>query len=490
MKKLKNKNNKGFTLVELIVVIAVLAIITVVVSPQLIEYVEKSRIGTDRNTVGEVAHAAEVVYVKHDKKAEVNFPVRINSKGIANYGGDGIIGDEFVADVAEIVPPEVYTYKSKTYRDHTILIKVGEDGVATVDEGLIKNETLADKIEDLLGIPADLIEDALQDIVNGIGGILGVEDLAEKLDEFIYDIETDIGAFDDLKHAEKEEQLNNKGQQIGIPDLGTRLGDAGLLKGCTCRKCPSQCNCEGCPDNNGKNGNCVASGSEITLANGTVKKVEDLLPTDKLLAFDHESGEYVAADILAVVFHGNDFYHVMNLGFANGETVKLIGHHALFDVTANQYVFVTDDNFMDYIGHEFAMQSEGGYETSTLEYAFLSYEYTGSYAVLTDYYMNCFTDGFFSNIYAAKVVANAFEYDSDLKYDAEKMQQDIETYGLYTYEDFAPYVSEEAYDLLPFPYIKVCEGKGIISQEEVLDILGEYTYYLNLFEDEANYIEH
>ena len=50
MKKLMDrikKNNKGFTLVELIVVVAVLAVITVVAAPQYIKYVEKSKVGTD-----------------------------------------------------------------------------------------------------------------------------------------------------------------------------------------------------------------------------------------------------------------------------------------------------------------------------------------------------------------------------------------------------------------------------------------------------------
>ena len=30
-----------------------------------------------------------------------------------------------------------------------------------------------------------------------------------------------------------------------------------------------------------------------------------------------------------------------------------------------------------------------------------------------------------------------------MKYDAEMMQADIETYGLYTYEDFKDYIPEE-----------------------------------------------
>ena len=41
------KNNKGFSLVELIIVIAIMAILVGVMAPQLIKYIEKSKISSD-----------------------------------------------------------------------------------------------------------------------------------------------------------------------------------------------------------------------------------------------------------------------------------------------------------------------------------------------------------------------------------------------------------------------------------------------------------
>lgn len=41
------KNNKGFSLVELIIVIAIMAILVGVIAPQLIKYIEKSRQSAD-----------------------------------------------------------------------------------------------------------------------------------------------------------------------------------------------------------------------------------------------------------------------------------------------------------------------------------------------------------------------------------------------------------------------------------------------------------
>ena len=60
MKK-ENMNNKGFSLVELIIVIAIMAILIVVLAPQYLKYVEKSRVSSDQTTVVEFINAMQVL---------------------------------------------------------------------------------------------------------------------------------------------------------------------------------------------------------------------------------------------------------------------------------------------------------------------------------------------------------------------------------------------------------------------------------------------
>lgn len=483
MKKIFRKliNNKGFTLVELIVVIAVLTIITAVVSPLMIEYVEKSRIGSDRNAAGEVGHAAEVVFVKKDKKDEVSFSIRISPKGKANYGGDG--GSDFVASVAEIISPDIYIYKSKAYRGHTVNITVDRYGVAHVDENIGENVTIADK----LGFTTQEGKDFVNGTIDWVGDLIGVGDLSEKLGEFIFDIETDLGAFDSLTKDEKEAELNKKGEELGVNNLGTLLKP---ILGDTTQPTDPPTNPPEEEEGKDDDGGCVATGTEILLADGSVKRIEELSLEDKILSFNHMTGEYTEADVLGIVYHGDKFRHVMNLEFSNGYEIKLIDCHDLFDITLNKYVALTNDNFMEYVGHEFVVVNENGYETVTLEYAFLSYEFTGSYAVFTDYYMNCFANGLLSNIAGAGVALNAFEFDSELKYDSEDMEQAIEKYGLYVYEDFAQYISEELFELLPFRYIKVCVERGACSPEDVANMLSMYSYYFKYLGEDASYINY
>ena len=55
----KGMNNKGFSLVELIVVIAIMAVLIGVLAPQFLRYVEKSRLQKDNQAIAEIGSAAK-----------------------------------------------------------------------------------------------------------------------------------------------------------------------------------------------------------------------------------------------------------------------------------------------------------------------------------------------------------------------------------------------------------------------------------------------
>lgn len=56
------KNNKGFSLVELIIVIAIMAILVGVMAPQLIKYIEKSNVSADTQ-LADTVHGAVLTAV-------------------------------------------------------------------------------------------------------------------------------------------------------------------------------------------------------------------------------------------------------------------------------------------------------------------------------------------------------------------------------------------------------------------------------------------
>lgn len=91
------KNNKGFSLVELIIVIAIMAILVGVMAPQLIKYIEKTNVSSDTQLCDTVKSAVTTAIMD---------PAVINSTGYAftNYNGNitGLdLGGEFVDSVEE-----------------------------------------------------------------------------------------------------------------------------------------------------------------------------------------------------------------------------------------------------------------------------------------------------------------------------------------------------------------------------------------------------
>lgn len=69
--KERKMNNKGFSLVELIIVIAIMAILIVVLAPQYLKYVEKSRNSTDIQNATEIVTAIQVYAADPDAKPAI-----------------------------------------------------------------------------------------------------------------------------------------------------------------------------------------------------------------------------------------------------------------------------------------------------------------------------------------------------------------------------------------------------------------------------------
>lgn len=101
----KTKNNKGFSLVELIVVVAIMAVLMGILIPTLIKNVSKSKRGVDGNTAAEVVGGIKRV-----------------------FASDPDLFDDYVGDV-----PDTYTMtwnsnsKKADFKDDPIAYAVFDD---------------------------------------------------------------------------------------------------------------------------------------------------------------------------------------------------------------------------------------------------------------------------------------------------------------------------------------------------------------------------
>ena len=82
-KKQRTLNNKGFSLIELIVVIAVMAILVGVLAPNVLKYVEKSRVSADTQVADTVRTAVLTTLLDPDPTIQAAKPTAaVSSKDI------------------------------------------------------------------------------------------------------------------------------------------------------------------------------------------------------------------------------------------------------------------------------------------------------------------------------------------------------------------------------------------------------------------------
>lgn len=83
----KKKDNKGFTLVELVIVVAILAILVGILAPQYTKYVEKSRQSADVSNLENIVKGFKVAAADTDYNiipkgdTSVNYTITIDSTG-------------------------------------------------------------------------------------------------------------------------------------------------------------------------------------------------------------------------------------------------------------------------------------------------------------------------------------------------------------------------------------------------------------------------
>lgn len=68
----KKLNNKGFSLVEIIIVIAVMAVLTGIIAPQIMSYVEESREAKDLQLVNSIFTAVQTAFAVEPPTADID----------------------------------------------------------------------------------------------------------------------------------------------------------------------------------------------------------------------------------------------------------------------------------------------------------------------------------------------------------------------------------------------------------------------------------
>lgn len=146
----KKRNDKGFTLVELIVVIAILAVLMAILVPQYIQYVEKSRQGTDASALAEIKHACEIEAAL-SKKSPSKVVVTVKDGAVA--ANDIVVTDgdsDFLTRIQAITPNASIKLQSGAAKACVITINIDSTTGAVTWDGAVGTDKTTANFIDLL----------------------------------------------------------------------------------------------------------------------------------------------------------------------------------------------------------------------------------------------------------------------------------------------------------------------------------------------------
>lgn len=218
---------------------------------------------------------------------------------------------------------------------------------------------------------------------------------------------------------------------------------------------------------------CLAAGTRITMADGSAKTVENIVEGDMVRTFDHEAGCISSAKV-CLAFKGENQAQSLELNFASGKKLSIVGTHDLLLENTRKYVRVNSGNVASFVGKRFYNAETGAWDELVSYAKGASVDY---YCIYSAKHLNCIAEGLLTCPDDVDFLLNIYELDANLKADAAQLAADIAKYGLCDvardFPDFAQYQSQM--EDLGCKYIYIAIGKGLVPANYIETIKSYWT---------------
>lgn len=213
---------------------------------------------------------------------------------------------------------------------------------------------------------------------------------------------------------------------------------------------------------------CLAKGTKITMKDGTTKNIEDIQVNDEIKTFDHITGQ-LSSEKVCLVYKGPNKEKTLTLSFENN-TIDIVDKHDFFEQSSRKYVTIDSNNVASYVNKYFYNANTNSYEK------LLSYQLNNNsveyYSIYTANHLNCIANNMLTVCDDVDYLLNIFELDSSLKADAEELNNDIQKYGLLSFEN-SRCSDQNWYNNFNAEYVYIAVGKGLFDLDYATRLLIE-----------------
>lgn len=204
---------------------------------------------------------------------------------------------------------------------------------------------------------------------------------------------------------------------------------------------------------------CLVAGTQIMLADGTTKAIEDVTYDDLLAVWNYETGQ-LDAEYPIWIEQKHEAVKYRKIQFSDGSELKTVMNHGIFDVDKNLFVSVSDSDFVP--GVNVYKLANGELKSVRVESVAMVQEAVDYYHVVSARYYNVIANGFVTTD-GTVALSNLYGFADNLRWPEQRNVYLAQPNSTYDYSEFADTVPEYMYIGMRMGEAKLLTDTGYLS---------------------------